>query len=292
MDARLNSLFRPTQANGRVASHSYAEWMPTPLLKPYVSCYWTSEPRHASEVLFFNDHKPIDRVLPDGCSDIIFEHDIIADRYQVRYCGMFDQPFAIAYDEQRPIRRFAVRFFPGGAYFFLQTALIEFTNQHLDLELVWPGIAGELGEQIFETKSVSSKIQSLEYFLLSMLDSSRQVNDDLMKNLLYPIFMSGGTLSVHELAKSEGISPRHMNRKFDQWIGKSPKKFSEIVRFQTALSQIHLRLSQKLNWQTLALDCGFFDQAHFIREFKRYYGDSPLVAVAEYQGMSDLYNPL
>ncbi|USG67831.1 helix-turn-helix domain-containing protein [Brevibacillus ruminantium] len=58
-----------------------------------------------------------------------------------------------------------------------------------------------------------------------------------MKNALHCIFVSGGSLRVRALAEQEAVSERQLNRKFGQWIGLSPKKFSEVVRFQSVLGQ-------------------------------------------------------
>ncbi|UMV45798.1 helix-turn-helix domain-containing protein [Paenibacillus macerans] len=86
------------------------------------------------------------------------------------------------------------------------------------------------------------------------------------------------------------ISTRQMNRIFLNRIGTSPKKFSEIVRFQAVIQSI--RNPPEMDGASLALKHGYFDQAHMIREFKRYYGCSPMTAVREFGGVSDFYNTL
>ncbi|WP_052488013.1 DUF6597 domain-containing transcriptional factor [Gordoniibacillus kamchatkensis] len=110
MDARLHALFRPVQANGREPSNRYVEVAPSPLLKPYVACYWASEP--AGRPLGAAG-AAIDRVLPDGCTDILFGHDVARDRYSAHCCGIFDRPFAISYDAERPMRKLESVFFPA-----------------------------------------------------------------------------------------------------------------------------------------------------------------------------------
>lgn len=290
MNTRLHSLFRPIQANGRVASYRYVEIMPSPLLKPFVSCYWASEPLNPANLSATAACETVDRVLPDGCTDILFEHDLKDDSYRIRYCGMYDHPFPILYDEKCPVRKFGVRFFPGGAYPFMKTPLAEFANRHLALDWIWPGITGKIGERIFQATSLDAKVRIMEHYLVSMAKTSRAVNDSLMANLLHRIFASRGKASVRELAESEAISARQMNRKFEEYIGFSPKKFCEIVRFQAVIGDILKR--QETDWRYLALNHGFFDQAHMIHDFKRFYGASPLVALAEYRNMSDFYNHL
>jgi len=292
MNARLHSMYRPIQAAGRVAAYRYVEMMPSPFLKPFVACYWASEPINSAEdsSAAASFEAAVERVLPDACTDILFEHDLKDNRFRIRYCGMFDHPFPILYDEKRPVRKFGVRFFPGGAYPFIQTPLSEFANRHLDLGLLWPQMAGEIGERIFQAASLDAKVRIMEHYLISAGTLTGEVQDSLMANLLYRIFASKGTASVGELAESEVISVRQLNRKFERYIGLSPKTFSQIVRFQTVIGDIVK--SWETDWRYVALNRGFFDQAHLIHDFHQFYGASPSVAAAEYRRMSDFYNPL
>jgi len=195
---QLHQLFVPRQANGRVAGHSYMEVPPSPLLSPFVACYWASEPRPFQARLPETDG--IDRVLPDGCSDILFEHDLKDNRYHIRYCGLYELAFAIRYDEQRPTRKFGVRFFPGGAYSFMRTPLSPFTNRFLPLDDLWPNLAEDIGEQLAEAPTFLAKIGIMESYLISLLQKNKAVDDLRMANMLQRIFTTKGKISVRELA--------------------------------------------------------------------------------------------
>ncbi|HZG16857.1 MAG TPA: helix-turn-helix domain-containing protein [Candidatus Bathyarchaeia archaeon] len=290
MNTRLSSLFRPIQGNGRVAFYRYIEKTASPLLRPYVSCYWMSEPVKLSErASNIYTAVQIDRVLPDGCTDIIFTYHPKQNRYSLRFIGAFADPFAIVYEEDSPIHHFGVRFFPGGAFSFLRTAMAEFSDSSIDLELVLPESVPRLNERLFAVSSMDEKVEIMEEFLISQLRKKGSLHDDLMANLLHRIFVTGGKISVRELAGVEYISERHMNRKFAQWIGLSPKKFSQVVRFQTILN--HISRKQAGDWESLALEHGYFDTSHLIHDFIKYYGATPAVAAEEFQKMSDFYNP-
>ncbi|MFC0335051.1 DUF6597 domain-containing transcriptional factor [Paenibacillus sepulcri] len=288
---KLHQLFQPRQASGRVPSHRYIEIPPSELLRPFVSTYWASEPLSAPEQEMNTDNGAVDRVLPDGCTDILFEQDLKDHRCQIRYIGLFDHPFAIAYDEQHPTRKFGVRFFPGGAYPFVRTPLSEFANQQLSLDALWPRLAEGISERLFEASSLDARIQVIESYLTTLLHRSKAVEDSRMANLLERIFATKGTAGIEALAQAEIISARQMNRMFEKWIGITPKKFSEIVRFQSVISQLELS-REPVDWSMLALNHGFFDQAHLIHDFRRFYGDSPITAAREYGKMSDFYNPI
>ncbi|OXM85697.1 helix-turn-helix domain-containing protein [Paenibacillus rigui] len=288
MTIQLHSLFRPVQANGRVATHTYVEWLPSAVMQPYVSCYWASEPYESGAAVLMPGGEGTDRVLPDGCTDLLFEQDREGNHFRVSYCGMFDQAFTIAYDKHRPVHKYGVRFFPGGAHALLKLPTAEFTNRLVPLACLWPRDMEELGGRIVQEPSMEAKIRRIEEYLISLLKVKGAGTDALMQNLLHRIFVSGGNIRIRELAEAEAISARQMNRKFDQWIGMGPKRFSEIVRFQAIVRAI--RDGQQLNWSELALQYGFFDQAHLIREFRRFYGDTPGAAMEEYRNLSVLSN--
>lgn len=294
MKRAIHTLFRPIQANGRVVSNSYIEASPSLLLAPYVACYWLSEPAPApseaaaSPAPHARGSAAIDRVLPDGCHDILFEQDIARDQYRIRFCGFFDEPFVIAYDKAKPVRKFGVRFFPGAAHSLLGIPLQELANAHYDIDVIWPGMAERIGQAIFEAPSFEIKIRIMERFLLSNIRNRTSKNENLIRNLLYRIFETEGESSVQELAAREAVSSRQMNRVFGEWIGASPKRFCKIVRFQAIVGD--MKRKHKIDGASLALQHGYYDQAHMIRDFKRFYGDSPYVAAREFGSMSDLYN--
>lgn len=232
----------------------------------------------------------IDRVIPDGCSDILFSHDLKRNRYSVLYCGLSDEPFAIHYDRDYPVRKFGIRFFPGGAYTLLGLPLRELTNTLVELDLIWPGMTAGTATRIFAETSFRGRVGIAEQFLLSAMRMDGAGRENQIRNLLHRIFVSGGKMSVQELAEKEVISTRQLNRIFLNRIGTSPKKFSEIVRFQAVVQSIRNR--PEMDGPSLAFKYGYFDQAHMIREFKRYYGRAPMAAAREFGGMSDFYNPL
>jgi len=287
MELQTHTLFQPRQANGRVATNKYIEISPSPLLGSYVSCYWLSEPVTDNQQPDSSREGSVDRVLPDGCSDIIFEHDLKRNKYRTLFCGFLDEPFTITYDHHYPLRKFGVRFFPGGIYSMLGIPQQDFANSHVDADLVWASMTKEIEARIFEEPIFRKKAKIMDEYLLSCIRTKIIANDNLINNLLYHIFVTDGKTSVRELAEREAISTRQMNRVFYRWIGTSPKRFCEVVRFQAIVNVIHNSPSID---RTLAFNHGYFDQAHMIRDFKRFYGDSLRVAAREFGSMSDFYN--
>lgn len=300
MDPLLHSLFRPLQVNGSDLSTYYIEQKPSAALKAYVACYWESglanrvvEENLAASCedtasLSLPQEETMERVLPDGCTDILFEYDPVSKRQELSYCGTFTQPFVSARQAGSETRIFAVRFFPGGAHYFHGMPTHLFTGGNYRLEDLWPESIAVIGERIMEAQNFNERVRIMDEYLNQLLLRKRTNDCDLMKNLLHRIFVSAGSVGVKELAECEAISERQLNRKFGQWIGISPKKFSEVVRFQSVLHSI--QSGGDLDWTELALKHSFFDQAHLIRNFRRFYGDSPLTAAKDFRKLSDFYN--
>ncbi|URJ36431.1 helix-turn-helix domain-containing protein [Paenibacillus polymyxa] len=300
MDPLLHSLFRPLQVNGSDPSTYYIEQKPSATLRAYVACYWESGPadreresnlaasREDTASLCLPEEETMERVLPDGCTDILLEYDPVSQRRDISYCGTFTQPFVSARQAESETRIFAVRFFPGGAYYFHGMPTHLFTGGNYRLEDLWPESMAIIGERILEAGDFNERVRIMEEYLNQLLLRRRTSDCNLMKNLLHRIFVSGGSVEVKELAEREAISERQLNRKFGQWIGISPKKFSEVVRFQSVLHSI--QSGGSVDWTELALKHSFFDQAHLIRDFRRFYGDSPLTAAKDIRKLSDFYN--
>ncbi|AUS29393.1 helix-turn-helix domain-containing protein [Paenibacillus sp. P2(2022)] len=302
MDPLLHSLFRPLQVNGSDPYTYYIEQKPSAALRAYVACYWESGPatrevyernmavsdRDEASLGWLEEEEAVDRVLPDGCTDILLEYDPVSKRQELSYCGTFTHPFVSTRQAGSETRIFAVRFFPGGAHYFHGMSTHLFTGGNYRLEEIWPENVEIIGERILEARDFNERVRIMEEYLNQLLMRQRTNDCDLMKNLLHRIFVNGGSVGVKELAEREAISERRLNRKFGQWIGISPKKFSEVVRFQSVLHSI--QNGDSVDSMELALKHNFFDQAHLIRDFRRFYGASPLTAAKDFRKLSDFYN--
>lgn len=233
------------------------------------------------------------RVLPDGCTDMLITYDHVRSKYAYAYCGNYTQPFTIPEpsDDGPPAGdyTFGVRFFPGGAHIFHGMPLEWFTDKRVALQECWPEGLNELQERMAETNSFAERVEVMNAYLNPLSVQTSTSENDLMKNVLHSIFIDGGRMSVQELAMREVISERQLHRRFSEWVGISPKRFSEVVRFHRVLSDIHQGYTA--DWAMLAQNHGFFDQAHLIRQFRKFYGETPLTAAREHGRMlSDLYN--
>jgi AraC-like DNA-binding protein len=113
------------------------------------------------------------------------------------------------------------------------------------------------------------KLKAVEQWLLSLMGNSIVSRR--------PLVVEGVKLlrqhSVRQVASTLGVSERRLNQLFHTEVGLSPKQWARIARFQRAIRLLHA--GQTLHWDQLALECGFYDQPHFCREFKAFSGIDP-----------------
>ena len=128
-------------------------------------------------------------------------------------------------------------------------------------------------------------MREIEAALLARLSRFR-AHDEAEVKAIALILGSGGCLPIEILAERMGIGFRKLDRRFNTRVGLPPKTLCRIIRFQRALKMIE-RASVRPDWVRIALDCGYYDQPHFIREFKAFAGTEPTNYVHEPTVMSD-----
>jgi len=166
----------------------------------------------------------------------------------------------------------SVCFKPGGACLFLPMPAAEVTNQVVDLFTLWGTAAIDLREQLQAAQTRAEMVCILERFLLA------HVAWELRPHLAVPFalasFQAGKERrSISEVTAQLGMSPKRFIHLFEEAVGLTPKMFCRLLRFQEGLQRI--TRGQPARWADLALDSGYFDQAHFIHDFQAFAGLTP-----------------
>jgi AraC-like DNA-binding protein len=126
-----------------------------------------------------------------------------------------------------------------------------------------------LEEQLAEAKKDTQRVAAVEQFLIGRMDNPEP--DKLVLAALALIHKSKGNIRIKELTEKLHISQSPLEKRFRKAVGASPKKFTSIVRLKNVLRQFDPANSLT----ALGYETGFYDQAHFIREFKMFTGDTP-----------------
>lgn len=277
----FNRIYQPLTSRPFLCNQSYMEYQPCELLRPYVSCYWVSDVRYMNaggETVF---------VVPDTCMDIIVRVNHTKQVINGYLCGIQDYMFET--QEQKSaedISCFAVRFYFWGAHLFLDLDYGEIKNQSLPLNMLgreWD----QLFERFFEVSSTQGRIGLMENFLLGRLNQIK-LNHNLFNSFQY-MLMHPGTSSIKDICDCSCISQRQMERLYQQHIGLSLKRVSNLVRYQKVWRE--MVTSCHFNVHDAVHRFGYTDQAHLLKEFKRFHGVTPTKArEIAYNSMSNSYN--
>lgn len=239
----------------------YSEFLPSATLRHDVYCYWTLRSTEKLEEPFAY------RIVSDGCLDLFMN---CRDFDGLTIAGTADSATVVLLSGE--VHFFGIRFLPGRFRHFFDLPLKEIVNQMLPLREVLRISLNQFESQLFAAGSDSQRIVIAETHLLNQLIKNSATPDPRMTAMLTKIYQHNGWLSI-EKHLSDGISVRQLRRLFDAHFGVSPKTFARIVRFQ-AMLQV-MRQSPKSEWGKRCYDVGYYDQPHFIREFKALFGLSP-----------------
>lgn len=239
---------------------TYREYRPSARLANFVECFWTHETLG----------KTVHRVLPDGCADLLFmrtgagfqELVVVGTMTRAR---LFDLPKA---------KFIGVRFRPGMSPLFFPVSGPELVDQRIPLREIWGPKANQLHEQLGDC-SVLQFIAQIETQLIEQLYSQpeRQPLLNSTQRVLSWVEQQHGNVRIDDLADLAGLSTRHLRRVCLELTGLTPKQICRAIRFRKAVAQ--LMNDGRLGSATIALDLGYYDQAHFINEFRSLSGLTP-----------------
>ena len=251
------------------------KYTPRPPLAAFVNClwYWQGAPQTHSK----------EKLLPSGECAIIFnlrdEPIRIYDPQDLtRYTsygtavlsGARSNCFVIDTEQQE--RVIGIQFRPGGAFPFLRMPVSEMENASFDLEDLWPGRAVEIRARLLGARSVQLMLLDLEQCLLAQLARPLELHPAVtyaLKQFQHPA-CPGRVAAVSDCI---GLSARRFIELFHRQVGLTPKVFCRIRRFQQVLQMVHLE--RNIDWAEVALECGYYDQPHFIHDFQSFSGLTP-----------------
>jgi len=237
-------------------------------------------------VLYYDNYQPthqIERLLPDGAVNLIIElngiHQHIYDNDLLTpaktYCkawvsGMHSRYISIdaCYNASMVI----IRFLPHGAYPFLHLPVVELTNLVIEADLLFAQDVNRLREQLVNTEGIINKFAHI-YQWLHQRFNAKFLPHKAIQYALTQIHNNPTWGALQNLTQSIGYSQKHLIHLFKQFVGFRPKQYQQITRFNLALNEIAQGQFSKLT--SLGYDCGYYDQAHFVKEFKKFAGFSP-----------------
>ncbi len=252
---------------------NYETFVPCEELKAFIKCYWTLE-----DGIGGSPRKQT--IVPDGCMEMIFHYGDLYRQYtetgsyiiQPR-CFVIGQLTRIL--EIEPAGEtgiFAVRFHPDGFLPFATLPVKQMENTAVALGKLFGKEGEETEQKILSASLTSDRIRFAEIFLLNRLTATETI-DRMVRSAVETLITANGQLSVEELSRQTDINRRQLERKFSSVIGLSPKQLSKAIRLQAALKMLLDRKFTRLT--ALAYEGEYYDQAHFIKDFREFTGLTP-----------------
>lgn len=240
-----------------------------PALQPYVKLICTMECDDDTDTNYI-------RVLPDACVELFLNYTItpvaiISNELHKRSIVTFRMSRPKDVQMRKGSGVIAVCFYPGMAYRFIQIPMHALSDTTAALSDIWGCIATQLEDEIAESSSNELRVSLLQKYLFKKLGNDK--NDSHIAHCLRQVQLSAGSITVGKLVNDTGLSQRHLSRKFQEYVGLSPKEYLRVSRF--ILSLVHLKSYPVFSLTEIACKSGYYDQAHFIRDYKDYTGYAP-----------------
>lgn len=236
--------------------------VPPPPLSECIDIIWLSEgyaPRHSQE-----------RLMPSGLMNLV----VTWDAHGATWSGVSGvQTTSMLLDTSETLNVFGVSFKAGGGFPFLPMPAGELHNLQVPLDAVWSSTeARALSQQLAEACAPARKFHIIERALLAV------VHDRLMPHpaVRYAVAALDDVLhprSITSIVDRIGMSQRRFIELFRNEVGVTPKAYARVRRFQHVLRSVEH--ATQVDWADVALSSGYFDQAHFVHDFREFAGVTP-----------------
>lgn len=258
-------IYKPLTATPFKCNSAYNEIEPCWMLKPYIRCFWGGvrscsdiEADIASEI-----------VIPDTCVDIIYRIDDTGKIINSDFIGINDRSFFSQSNKksEQKIFVFAIRFYAWTAYIFSEDSFAETVNGRYDVRERFSWLDRKLRVLLPESYSLIDLIRFTEPLFLKKLETAKK--NEMIDRVIYDILLHQGGKGIHQLSKENFISGRQMERLFHEYIGITPKKLSNLVRYQCLWRDIVSE--RRFDILDAVYKYGYTDVSHLMREFERYH---------------------
>jgi AraC-like DNA-binding protein len=187
------------------------------------------------------------------------------------YTGLITSPGSITFQPHTPLEGFVVAFLPHGFADLFRYDASTVVDQLPDFSSLFREEEEFLYNKMAAAPDFESMVEVANSFFLARLpavDNSRQMIEAVER-----IVNSNGLIDVKQLANEVNMSLKTLERHFRTRVGVSPKMYARFKRFHYALRLLNDPVPK--SWLDIAHECGYYDQAHFIKEFRRFTNRNP-----------------
>lgn len=261
----------------------YDRILPPMSLSSLIDCYWVVE----SNDLTISRQK----IIPDGFPEIIFHY---GDPYRINISGKWETQskqllagqirnhFLLENTGLSGMIGIKLKPHALAGIFFIEMS--EYTDEVVDLMSVLSEEFEEICPEMISDSPYKSKVEKLNSFFETYLPSVSK--SDKIEQAIQLIFEKKAALSVSDIAEMISISERQLERLFKRYIGLSPKFYCRIIRFNHIFELIQ---KEEKEWGKIAQLTGFYDQSHFIKNFKEFTGEDPTKYFFDEKNMANFF---
>jgi AraC-like DNA-binding protein len=263
----IRRLYKPVQPTLKQSAHNvtYCEFLPAKELQDFIYCYWQLKTTEAHPDYTFNY-----RVVADGCIDIFFDLNNPKENFVMGFCKKYT-----LFPLENNFNYVGIRFLPTMFPQLFNVNASELSNRFEYLNAVVPDTSSFISNSFQQDLNQDQIKVIFDKYFTQHASNIFLDNDSRLYGAIDIILKNFGVIDI-ERDLDTGISPRQLRRLFEFYIGDTAKTFSKVVRFQNILRA--KPSSQSLRQNKLFFDVGYYDQSHFIKEFKTFYGVTPSIA--------------
>lgn len=255
---------------------------PHPTLKPLIECYWMMQS---------DDPSPkIEKIIPDGYTEIIFNYGNV---YKAKMNNDWElqSPNLLAGQISRYFylqntgltASFAIKLKPAALTQLFNLNMNDYLDKIVDLDAFPNALLAGLKQEFLPFKNESHLKEILDGHFIRL---SKNAIENPLEDSLNFIFSSKGMATVAELSETANLGERQLERLFKKYVGLSPKYYSRIIRFNYIFELIR---SHNYSWAEIVYHSGYYDQSHFIKNFKAFTGEDPSSYFFEENNMANFF---
>ncbi|OGT82319.1 MAG: hypothetical protein A3J35_06165 [Gammaproteobacteria bacterium RIFCSPLOWO2_02_FULL_52_10] len=238
-------------------NYQLARILPSKELSFYVEQFWIVR-------WDLRNKKPhLQENIPHPCVHLVLEKN------KSRIVGIVTRKYSYCLQDAGKI--FGIKFRPGGFYPFLNSAVAEFTDSNLSMHDVFDDCENFINT-VLDENADEAMVNYAEKFLCSKLPAQKDNNIEKINNIIAKIETDRCITKVDNIVTISGINKRTLQRLFYKYVGVSPKWVIKKYRLQEVLEKFE---NGNVDVQDMIYELGYFDQSHFIRDFKAFIGKSP-----------------
>ncbi len=259
---------------------TYVTIPPSPLLRPYIRCFWGSTMSFNPHVVPFYNNTLI---IPDTCFDLILLKNHDSGKIRLLFVGLNDRyTFDKWQKNEQDIEIFGLRFNFWALNFLTDYPMANTLNKIIAPAAIFPAI-DELAERLFSVPSFGGRMALAEKYLMELIDNGKS-KTHFLQCVEYMI-TNQGVGSLADLASYVCYSKRQLQRIFFNTLGISPKHMMNLIRYQSIWQEI--LQAGEVDSLSLVAKYNYADQSHFIADFKKYHSLKPqdaLLAIRKNSG--------